>query len=1232
MEQQNFNFFQDGKSLHGGSQDASSKITPDNTKISRHVKTGSTSPFNRGPETHLPEPSALNHLSELFDSVISYNVQDISALKTSECIYEQVVQNEQRQFFQPIRAKVEFFLVGYFSYMRFFRSTLSCLKNQNAKPGAELLKSLSLLQPKELDEPKELDAFQVDSSPGHIDNVRETSLELHERLTKVLKENDKLREVIQELTRQAERLELEILNSFEKGSGSGTAQKCVEEEGIDRANKNQEVHQGEQEPSTQPGRGYLEYQQGYKNFQEQVIGSSSPQGTTSRVQTSSISQNKNLEVLLELKKMVLHQQKIQELKDDELNQLKRANIALEDQNIKLSEQNLDYEEQIENLKSQLNTMREMHAEFKSMSEHKAALEEENKELRLTLEEMNILKELSDDLEKVYISSEQMLKDELRQQQAKIKMYQYQINILNLKLSSQNILDPQELQLGPTSKSDTLGVEDFLTTQLEKDYLSESLSSKIYGKKTLCTSFDILKKQFKKISYAQTIEALNFYQFFVPVDLIQKDLKFFFCSTLIKWFRESCTLLSNHMVSLFHPSLFEQLSMPTSGDEESSHKPIIDSVFSSWVLIPLLVNIRQNASKLLQATKHIGDDESYLRYSNLCTEVLPCKKILDDLAESFQQGESPVDQQIEDVKSVHIRLDFLAQTICSDSLALPVGEQCFDQFSRLFVSVQSLIFEAIKLKRVYTDKNPADDTSFQLWLGFPQSDSLIAYLKELIANVCKLRQMSLARQDCFQGLEFIDGKIGAIISITNRANKCLSELRLELEKQMKPSQEMNRIISVHNEVVSELKKLDLTNALLSKQVADTSEEKAVESMRDVFLQVSKFLSSIEEQIASNYFSTTNACENLPRPGLRKTEAVQRHSDLGLQVTRPKRDLSDKDGTITGQSENVQDFERGIEKQVHGTNGQVGKESDLYEASSQPDEASSLKSLNDVLKSQVENLGSQISQYQAEQRVLFARMSDMERDLQISLEAQKNSESMKCNLHRSLTSLRYTVKYLLQKLRRAAEKESWKILEEELPPLLTGISQEPSSFANIPLQSAPGNAEDADNLTHSENQNGDGQTLSGNQCGLGRSSNKNSSNIRAIRHQLVDTVQTFNSLAVFPCVVDLSIRDPTPQQQLEAQALKLLQVKASMLNLKTRIGRLFQPQKQTSPRSTFAKFNMFVSESSRASPRSKPVAVIKFPRVSTGDRGSPPFTSRSHNTLIRTYVTNDSLRELHLELIY
>jgi DNA repair exonuclease SbcCD ATPase subunit len=1003
------------------------------------------------------------------------------------------------------------------------------------------------------------------------------------------------------------------------------------------------------------------------------------------------------EALVKLKDMAVEEKQSHERTSRELEQLNLRTIpALEDKILKLSEQNVDYEEQVEILKANIDDAAELQEKYTDLFERKLDLEEENRKLKNDITEMEALRDLSEQLEEEQAANEARLKAELYEKQIEVLDREAALKNAKDQIASQGVLVDRLQGLLSEQRTATSLLEKKLSNALSKsrkrrgrrvpidldenvdvtsgnsedqdleDYEDEevddemddanedshglshssstaslrSLQQKeselqvILQKQAAKAAIQSLASKLGDLERKQAIEQFALYQAFVPENYIRVDSEAIKSLLLSKRLREKSSIVVQYLREQFHLERFERSAVVQ--EDVASITPLTTTeelAYFAWNLAALITRLGNNAAVFAESFKS-ADQESYMRFARLHSEMAPMEKKMDHLISLLQQEELTASYSLADFETLLEGFDPLVSQHCQFT-SLPANQHYMRLGSELVFASRSCFFEVVALKSTVNQTATTSGVSPAPLLSTIDliSQTIVKYLVDgsrklrraaesrpaltYVGNTLSQLRAALHLSRTLQG--FFRGLRQKVEAAGDRLEETmLAEITESMVKVVDPQIEeiLQALPSADDTTQGRLtKKYDASVTCVLKLLFSLDEDIARGAHDGGIAQIAPSASSSD---LSSISSSSGLVTKSPVPAERVIDGVTISNVLQLQarasvlleevaaaaglkgeLSSLQKELRDRESALGFKSKEIEDLEWRLRKQEHRlqTLEKVEIEAKEELASHQKNYASqvmNLETANRELTEKIEQLTIDCEEAKTSSQAHAARAVSLEEQLTTTIQTQQQSISLD-SATTQISSLRAAVGQLRSEVSRHRTKEARISLQTKLPPLAI-----PSISTSIT----------ATNTLSSEN-----MEVSA------------SSRLRQISGHADKLVDSAYSLSTMPCIVDLTRSDITPGQQLESLQFQEVRIKASLFEACRDTVKILSETEQASAPSHFSSFPTTAFVANVNSTARGPITVGKVTIPTSRKRDSEFAAARRRPVPTPVPVTPADLVSIH-----
>lgn len=991
------------------------------------------------------------------------------------------------------------------------------------------------------------------------------------------------------------------------------------------------------------------------------------------------------EALVKLKDLAIEEKQQHEKAQREIEQFSLRTVpALEDKVLKLSELNIDYEEQIEILKANIDDSAELQEKYSELFEKKLDVEEENKKLKGALKELESIREISDQLEEEQQAMEQRLKQELYAKQvevlngeaslknatAEIKAHQTMVERLQGLLAEQrthsaetekrlqtalksrrrgrrrrmpiDLEDGEELPIDDETEmfdsEEEEGEESEDGYDLAPSSSTRSLSQKeseiqvMLQKQAARAASQALVDKLRELERAQAIENYSLFQAFVPESYIRVDSEAIKCLLLNKRLLEKSTIITQYLQEQYHLEKFERSAVVQEDVSTLTLTTTEELSYFAWRLAELITRLGTNAAILIENFKNC-DNETYLRFSRLLTDLSPCEKKLDHLITLLQQEELTVSYSVQDFEVLLENFDSIITQYCSFT-AIPASQHYMRLGAELVFASRACFFEVIALRREMNQLSQAVNVASVASALDLVSQTIVKYLVDGSRKLARAAEGRPAM--AYMGNTLLALKSTVKLASTLEALFANLRHRVATEGERLDETGLNElqetVLSQSNKVIDEI----LKNLPPSQETSG----RLTKPFDSAVTSGLKFLFTLEEEIArgahddlssaspgldSSVAAASSPSVNSGRGGSDKLvrgvpitsvaqlnaratillEEVAAAAGLKGELASLQRELREREATLGYKAKEIEDLEFRLKKQEHrlGVLEKVESEAKEELASHQKNYASQVMHLETANRELTEQLETTTSEREEAKKLAFSnssRVAALEEQLAANLHKAQHSMSLD-SATTQISSLRAAVRHLSAQVQRLRAAETKSNLQHKLPPLLmtpvpTQLSQGTTAPKDLTLGPQAKESPEAGNETV------DPTAASEPLSKATRLSPAAESIIPLDMAKLIDSAY---ALSTTPVVVDLTRTDQSPANQLESLQFESLRVKAALLQASRQTVQELAETKNKLASSHFSSFpnTSFVAAINATAKGPIRVGTITMPAPSTASSKMP-----------------------------
>ncbi|KAI0042583.1 hypothetical protein FA95DRAFT_1636409 [Auriscalpium vulgare] len=336
-------------------------------------------------------------------------------------------------------------------------------------------------------------------------------------------------------------------------------------------------------------------------------------------------------------------------------------VQLDETLIKLA----NAEIQIEDLKAQLDDTIGVEEMLVPLTERNLLLGEKIEEMRITIEDLEALKELSDELEENHVETEKAMQDEINEKDVLISNQQRKIESLEdicqdlestigqfreFVLQLQSELDTLRSQT-QTAQTESAAAASQTAAMMSLNMKLQSTASKHQAKHI---DFEV-----KRIEASEAKELLSIIQPFLPQMYLETDSD-----------ATSCYLLFQRMA--FKADLINNVTAQTHGLPDALNGPVSDTLVGVCELRGAIATLSTICKRFAAILRHC-DVESFLSAGRLYPEIVPMEKRIDMHIDLLRREEFREMECASDINRIQAQFDHLAETYF-EGFDLDLGER------------------------------------------------------------------------------------------------------------------------------------------------------------------------------------------------------------------------------------------------------------------------------------------------------------------------------------------------------------------------------------------------------------------------------------------------------------------------------------------------------------------------------------------------------------------------------
>jgi dynactin 1 len=950
--------------------------------------------------------------------------------------------------------------------------------------------------------------------------------------------------------------------------------------------------------------------------------------TTSPEYAALSTQHEHLkEVLVRLKELAVAEQQEKEKALRELEQVTMRTLpALEDKVLKLSEQNIDYEEQIEILKANIDDASELQDKYTDLFEKKLDIEEENKKLKLAVKELEDIRDVAEELEAEQRAAEERLKQELYTKQVEILNGEAALKNATIEIETQRLMADRLQGLLAEQRAHSAETEKRLQSALKSrrrrhrrrqpidlddgEFIPSEDDEEMVDDEELSDDFDeendeggalapssssrslqqkeseiqvMLQKQAAKaasqalvdklrdLERAQAIEQFALFQAFVPETYIRADSEAIKCLLLNKRLMEKATIIVQYLQEQYHLEKFERSAVVQ--EDASSLHPLTTTEelsYFAWRLASLITRLGNNAAIMVDNFK-IAENDTYLRFARLLSELSPCEKKLDHLITLLQQESLTVAYSVQDFEVLLESFDSVVAQYCQLT-ALPASQHYMRLGYELVFAARACFFEVVALR---TALNQISQT-----LNAPVLTSALdlvsqTIVKYLVDGSRKLRRAAEGRP----ALTYVGTTLSSLkgaVRLVSTILRFFSTLRHRVVSDSERLEE-GMLLELQESAMAQCMP-EIEAALAALPPSDETAGKLTKALDGAVTRALKFLFVLDEAIARGVHDDTNPSSSThvagpvgvsagsPSPvtlpaedrviqGVAVAHVAQLNARAAVlleevaaaaglkgELASLQRELRDRDTTLGYKAKEIEDLEFRLKKQEHRLAALERVESEAKEelASHQKNYASqvlNLETANRELADQVELVTTEREEAKGDAQKQLARVAALEQQLAATIQKQQQSMSLD-SATTQISSLKAAVRHLSGQLLRLRAKESKELLSQRLPPLIMPAQRNTASHEVIATKDSTLREQAADIPVA-------GTELSTTVSKATAAFSPLVPNSSGFSQEMAKLIDTAYTLTTTPTVVDLTRTDQSPANQLESLHFESLRVKAALM---------------------------------------------------------------------------------------
>ncbi|GJJ08433.1 hypothetical protein Clacol_002649 [Clathrus columnatus] len=395
---------------------------------------------------------------------------------------------------------------------------------------------------------------------------------------------------------------------------------------------------------------------------------------------------------------------------------------------------LTAEKQIEDLKERLDDALGAEDILEALTNRNMELGEKIEEMRLSIEDLEMLKELADELEEQHIETEKALQEDLDAKDMEIHEHSKKITELNTSLEDyeHTITQFRDLVLQLQSELDTLRAEtqtaqNESATQASKASHIMSMNIKLQSSmsKNQARNIDL---ELRKIEAREARELLSIIQPFLPQTYIETDSD----ST-------SCYLFFQRMA--FKADLINSVVAQTHNLPDSLNGPVSESLVGVCEMRGRISHL-STLSKRFAAILRRCDVESFLNFGRLYPEIAPVEKRIDMHIDLLKREEFRELECVSDVSKMLAQFEHLAESYFS-GFEFDLGERELDHALALDNDLDMFSAAVGLTKTAIQVIQKDDEISVDVIVEWGQSDTTLMEPMQRLLDQCRAaKQVSM----------------------------------------------------------------------------------------------------------------------------------------------------------------------------------------------------------------------------------------------------------------------------------------------------------------------------------------------------------------------------------------------------------------------------------------------------------------------------------------------------------